>query len=392
LLALPDTTGFTRGNVYVIVDGSYGTKTLSTTTSGTSTITIRKANAGQDSGVTGYVSTLHDGTATFGALFVTTQYWIVDGITRTETNEWAAPAGYGISASEVRSSGFAGDDGDHSQYRYIDIGPAYTTTFVSGWGQPIYMTLQNDITFTRCALHNGVGALCQGSGSTNIVFEYCNIGPGWGKEALRAGNGGSCTGWIVRYCRFWDSSQTDPDDGTSGITAELGFWDYTGASTGVEVYGNWFYNSKTGGRNAVIVIGGDGSSWVGDGANGTKVYNNTFAGIADTNGTLVILNGTSTEAKNNLVYSAGSGFTASSSSNNVTASSDPFVSYSTRDYRIISTTGGTYPRNAGTNLGSPYDIDPLGVTRGGDGTWDVGAYEYNAGGSVPDAPSNFRLM
>ena len=36
----------------------------------------------------------------------------------------------------------------------------------------------------------------------------------------------------------------------------------------------------------------------------------------------------------------------------------------------------------GTSLASPYDVDMDGVTRGGDGVWDIGAYEYAAGGGT----------
>ena len=49
LMTLPDTTGFTRGDTYVLVDGSYGAKTLSKGDSGTTLITIRKAST-DDSG------------------------------------------------------------------------------------------------------------------------------------------------------------------------------------------------------------------------------------------------------------------------------------------------------------------------------------------------------
>lgn len=397
LLALPNTTGFTRGNTYIVVDGSYGSKTLSTATSSTTTITIKKASAA-DSAVAGYSSTLHDGQATFGTINIVTQYWILDGVTRTVTNSWTEPTGYGFRIDGITANSNNGDDADFSQVRYADIGATWETNpsagTIASYGNPIYLVYnQTDITFSYCALHNGVGTLMQGAGANNITFEYCDIGPGWGKEALRGGNFSSSAGWIIRYCRFWNASQTDPNDGTSGITAEIGIWKwFSGATSGFEVYGNWFYNNTTGGRNAVIVIGGTNNGWEGDGANGTKCYNNTFAGLADKAGSLVILNGASTEAKNNLSYDAGSGYTASTTSNNVASTSNPFVGFSTQDYRIVSTTGGTYPRNAGANLGSPYNTDPLGVTRGADGTWDVGAYEYDAGGSAPNAPTNLRLI
>lgn len=383
LATLPTTTGFTRGNVYVVVDGSYGSKTLSTATSSTTTITIRKANA-SDSAVTGYASNLHDGVAVFGTLTIRTQYWIVDGITRTESNTWTAPTGYGMSADAITASSGDGDDADNSQFRYMDLGPTYAVNpsagTINGYDKIINLVFnQTNITFTRCAIHNGKGTLVQGAGSDNLTFEYCDFGPGWGKEAIRGGNLSLSTGWIIRHCRFWNSSQTDPNDGSSGITAEIGIWDAdSGSFDGHEVYGNWFFNEHTGGRNAIIVIGGDGVNWLGVSGSNNKVYNNTFAGIADPSAfsTVLLNGGTGNEARNNYAYDNGEAvsYSANTTSNNVAAGADNFVNYATLDLRLAGAT------TAGFTLSAPYDTDPLGTTRGGDGTWDVGAYEYNAGG------------
>jgi hypothetical protein len=37
------------------------------------------------------------------------------------------------------------------------------------------------------------------------------------------------------------------------------------------------------------------------------------------------------------------------------------------------------PTTAGSPLASPYNTDLLGKTRGADGTWDRGAFEFDAG-------------
>lgn len=387
LATLPNTTGFTRGNIYIIVDGSYGSKTLSTVASGTSTITIKKASAA-DSGVAGYATTLHDGVATFGTITVATQYWIVDGMTRTESFTWTAPTGYGFSASSIFASSGDSHDADNSQFRYIDIGSAYdenpSAAVITNYSECIYLVYnQTDITFTRCAIHNYKGTGLQGAGSDNLTFEYCDIGPGWGKEALRGGNGSISSGWIIRYNRFYQSSQTDPNDPTSGITAEIGIWSWTGTATGHAIYGNVFYNNKTGGRNAVIAVGGDNSGWPGDGADGTVCYNNTFAGMPEDGAFgMIDLNGASTIVRNTLFWDTlGVGIGATTTSDNDDAVSDPFVSYSTKDFRLSGPTG------PGFTLSTPYNTDPSGNTRGTDGTWDVGAYEFVDGTGNPPASS-----
>lgn len=50
--------------------------------------------------------------------------------------------------------------------------------------------------------------------------------------------------------------------------------------------------------------------------------------------------------------------------------SDPFVDAAGLDFHLV---GATEP---GAELGSPYDRDPDGTTRGSDGAWDRGAYEF----------------
>jgi hypothetical protein len=371
-----------RGLTYCLADGSYGSKTLSTAASGTTTITIVKATttdhgATANGGDDGWVSTLGDGQASWTSINVQTPYWIVNGATRTASNTWTAPTGYGFAARSIESVSDNFEDGSHSTFSYIDIGPAYDTTYSAGGtdSQPFNVQGQTDITLSRCALHNYIHTGVQGSGTNNLTIEYCHIGPGWGKEAIRGGNGSATDNWIIRYNRFWNASQTDPDDGTSGITAEIGIWDAgSGSFDGNAVYGNWFFNQFSGGRNAIIVIGGDGGGgWNGVTGSNNVVYNNTFAGIAEASvfADILLNGGTGNIARNNLFYSAASTVvSANTTSDNDVAGADPFVDYTNRDFRL---SGATSP---GFSLSSPYTSDPNSCTRGGDGTWDVGAFEY----------------
>lgn len=373
LATLPNATSFVRDNTYVIVDGSYGSKTLSTVASGTTRIIIRKANAAQDSGVAGYSSTLHDGVASFGTITFRTTYFTVDGVTRTESNGWSAPAGYGISATQVRSSSIDGDNGDFGIAQYIDAGDPYSLTY-SGGDEAFYLFGLSNFTVSRCAAHMSIHALMQAANTDGLTVEYTHFGPGWGKEAIRGGNGGG-SNWIIRHNRFWNSSQIDPNDGTSGITAEIDIFgdDGAGAYANNAFYGNWFYNEHSGGRNSTLAVGGQG--FTGTAAN-CVAYNNTFAGIAESSVfAMVLLSGTGNIARNNLFYDCvDTDVNANTVSDNDVAGADPFVNYATLDLRL---SGATSP---GTTLASPYDTDPLGTTRGSDGTWDVGAFEFDSGG------------
>jgi hypothetical protein len=391
LLALPNTTGFGRGNTYVLVDGSYGSRTLSTVASGDTQITIRKAYDG-DSGVSGYSGSLHDGQAIFTSIIDHTPYWIVNGITRTETTRIEAPAGYGIRITgSIEANSGNGNNASYSEFSYLDIGGTWSE---AGWSSAVCIMdsealrlvyNQNNITFTRCVFHNSGhnGALAMVHGSSYITWDRCDFYFGWGKATLASPNV-NCSYWTVKYCRFWNASQYDQcaDIEGAGLTCEIGSYADDLTPTGHEMYGNIFYHTGSdSGRNASIAFAGMG--FVNTNAYNCKVYNNTFVIPESCSSALINLYGGSGNiVRNNLFYNCGStSIVANTSSNNATAGSDPFVDYANRDFRLSGPTTGGY------SLSSPYDVDPAGVTRGVDGTWDLGAYEYGGGGSASLSPS-----
>lgn len=145
------------------------------------------------------------------------------------------------------------------------------------------------------------------------------------------------------------------------------------------VYGNIWYNGQIYAR----VLESQ------DGVNGpVYFYNNTMDGLWNT---WLTANGGSwasgSVASNNIYWNCNQGGPTRSydfcsgtctGSGSISNGSNPFVNLTGHDYRIVSTTGVSYPRDKGTDLGAPYSADMLGVTRGGDGTWDIGAYEHNS--------------
>jgi hypothetical protein len=62
------------------------------------------------------------------------------------------------------------------------------------------------------------------------------------------------------------------------------------------------------------------------------------------------------------------------------AGASPFVSLSSQNYRLVSSTASNYPRNQGTPIANTsfasFNIDPDAHIRGADGSWDIGAFEY----------------
>ena len=57
-----------------------------------------------------------------------------------------------------------------------------------------------------------------------------------------------------------------------------------------------------------------------------------------------------------------------------------FTSIANKDFSLKTAVGG------GMSLPSPFNIDPNGVTRGGDSAWDRGAYEFGSSGVVVIQP------
>ena len=67
---------------------------------------------------------------------------------------------------------------------------------------------------------------------------------------------------------------------------------------------------------------------------------------------------------------------------------DPFVNRAGGNYYLANGTSV----NTGASLGAPYSTDMLGITRGTDGKWDRGAFEFNAGDLVaPSPPQGLRV-
>lgn len=196
---------------------------------------------------------------------------------------------------------------------------------------------------------------------------------------------------IVRNSIFKDSCQRDIEDPTSGCTAEIALWDGSNFDNN-EVYGNVFYKTTTEiNTGGVVVIGGDGTGFVGPSTSNSKIYNNTLAGYRDGQARLIINGGSGNSCQNNIWYDiangVGTGCTANSSSNNEVLSDAPFVSYEVGDFHLVAAT------SPGTILGSPYNVDLSGVLRGADDNWDLGAYEYTAGGSTKlMSPTNLRVV
>lgn len=384
-----------RGDTYWLADGNYGSRNFND--AGTATITLKKATPASHGTSTGWSDAYGAGQATFSNMNFDAGNYVIDGAKRNESN-WADSASYGIRNSggvySSRLSSSSGTCADNLTLRYVDIGAPVGSGVSSAGSSGLYLggfgsgsLACDNWTLHRSHVHNTkIHVQCAGCNALKI--EYTHFGTGWGKEAIRGQVYAS--NMVVRHSVFKDSCQRDPADATSGCTGEIALWDGSGFDNN-EVYGNVFYKTtneiNTGG---VIIIGGNGSSWVGPGGANTKVFNNTLSGYKD--GTaMILLNGSGTACKNNVWYGVasgvGTGCNSGSSSNNVVLSSSPFVSVSVGDFKL------TVATTSGAALPSPYDVDMKGTKRGADGVWDIGAFEYSNGAVVQlPAPVNLTIL
>jgi len=231
--------------------------------------------------------------------------------------------------------------------------------------------------------------------STDCVFEYCDL------HDSGCGNSGDFHPNMVEYC---GSSKNTFRYCTFRSWPVVGFmlWQNVGS---LYIYG-CIIRDVSGGSADFLWPSGTGA--VGGDQGPVILYNNTFVNAPLTIGrgnTLVF--GPGSVSRNNIFYDTkttidhsgnwlfetyGYNFTNLSSGggmSGITNGSNPFVDLTNRDLHIISTITATLPRDKGFALSAPYNVDRDGMTRGGDGKWDIGAYENatSSGSSTLEDPS-----
>lgn len=219
-------------------------------------------------------------------------------------------------------------------------------------------TLDHD-TVTDNGWHSDIDAahddVMEYTGSARLVIRYCHW-EHWHAEGIMAWGGFGQAGQITMYGNVFK------DCGVSVVWPSN-----NGQSSAGPLY---FYNN--------IVINGyaclDQSAncaW----APGSQARNNIYWGTDVYGGPWNWPIGDRDYEFGSTANLAGSG------THSIKNGSNPFKNYSGGDYHIVATIGATYPRDKGVALASTYNIDPDGIVRGLDGTWDIGAYEY---GGVAD--------
>jgi hypothetical protein len=398
---------FVRGDTYLIKGGStYNARTLNTAVSGTTPIYILGATTANAGSIPGWsnsysVDKSEGGSqASFGYSFsITTSYWVWDGTAGPKFS--SDPTAYGF---YVNTSAYGGSSeldgilvGNMSNQTITDITLAHFSAIAPS----------QNITKECIALGPGsTGGIVNNFTASNFYVS------GWEGFVMTANGGSAISGMIVQYGMFmnhWASSahhgewiNANSREITNDIIRWNHFENYTAGTTNFtsnivannskhtycQIYGNVFYNTLT--TNDLI-----GDTSVAPMQN-CQIYNNTF--VSNTVAMNVAIGGqrgdsTGNTVYNNLFYNQANAsviswtrdynaYFSSGSGNGEThkqvGSGSPFVSnYITSDsFQLSSHTMSGMNTNS---LLPGNNVDANGVTRGIDGVWDIGAYQFTTG-------------
>lgn len=373
----------TRGQVACVADGTYDSVTFNVATSGTTTITFKKATVADHGSDTGWVDSMGNGQAIIdGRLRFESNYWVIDGATGGGPNGWTSGFGFYIDRTALSDgSGVQTADGvTNITLRHTEIaghGPDGGSPVAQQDGLNI-LTGSGHL-FSSLYIHD-TGRTIVFSRADSTVFEYLYTGK------FESCGGTSCadatdtehaeafsiwkTGIVSGVTLRW--SVITHGEGTGGFLCEC---------DDVKIYGNVFVKLA-------------GTSWQGNGAVGTwtadtltnlKVYNNSFIDVGIPIGDFN--SDDSGEFINNVFYSTSDIETASfdplthsfnhyvdsvspTEATKTSGTGDPFTDYLNLNFGLIGNT------TAGTDLGSPYNVDLCGTTRT---TWTRGALEFGSG-------------
>jgi hypothetical protein len=416
---------WTRGDIYYVASGSYGSATFSQGASGSNVIEIRAAVGGSgDHGTDTGWSDSFEGQALFSAINFNTSYWTLNGQKRG--SDWTS--GYLIKVNHTGTGGQAIHLGSGSAVTNVTI------DYVEAQGSNVHQDGAsdegiectpgpcNDTTIAHSWVHN-VGcdnlSFNQNVGQ-NLTVEYSwisynNFGPT--TAAHCQGIQTTFSSMILRYNVWQDIQSSGVITDAAGGNAPITFWD---------IYGNIFFwdaawNAQWSGDGRVGEDNGIVGIYSLSGTNGTlRLYNNTIDGLAlgsrnnCTSQATYINSGMHLTAivENNIWSNIGSGCATGggnaggtvdyngyykvsggkgdNGSHSFTSNINPYVNEPAGTIAGFMLTADT---PAGVQLASPYNMDMLGTPRGSNGLWDIGALQISGTtSSLPPVPQGLHVV
>lgn len=426
-------SSMTRGDTYYLGAGSYGYVNFNTSDSGTTLITVKAPTSSDNCTNTGWNAGTMQGSAIFSstgnepALDVQSDYWTFDGqyglggtvaggdITLSDYGiqaNWGSGANtlaiirLGLSGNPVTgitmrhiakngSNGAPNYDGSSTcedglvaysgssnllfEYNFFEnSGGAYNFAGVSN------ATVQYTMNMTNYSIGG-----CHGdhvnfpNGANNLTFRYNQWRSSSGTAVFDMPCGTCTTSSNVYFYGeqiYWvDSDQCRIPNGTLGACAvgDAIVW----ASSGEGVTGNFYFINNTidnmsgthfTGNSWTMPFNSSGTTW------GTVLYEGNIISNSVAVTTPACGSGntcTSYSWDHNAYYNTTN--TADTDTNKQVFSSSPFVNESGLNFQLVADT------TAGVSFSSPYNQDPNGNTRGADGTWDRGAFQFVSGLNPP---------
>ncbi len=385
-------TNLNRGATYYIADGDYSSKSLVfyTTESGVQYITIKKATSNDHGTNTGWQSSYGDGQANWATLWIARSYYKFDGQTGGGPGSWTSGYGFEIYSTPSADTNYVtigknSNEVNNVEIKHVKVGGPSPPT--AGYGRGAYLPptypARRNITLSYNYFHDcGDVMVTTYDGIYNLLLEYNRFERTASSETSH-GTGielGDVRGADIRYNQFVDIIGTGIIGGYNTASNDI--------LDNIKIYGNLFFNTPSffppGAWNGIVytVSGALGtvSNWA--------FHDNTIymvepvsinVGICESYSNCVSSGHT---AYNNLFYvnqapswndvdhSNNACNHAISETNFQPLTSNPFVDSTNYDFHL---TAGT---TAGMTLSSPYNVDMEGNTRGADGVWDRGAYEY----------------
>lgn len=368
-----------RGAKYYLASGEYPDHAFNDPVSGEQVIGLVKAVATDHGGDEGWDATMGQGSADFGPVQFVTGYFLVDG----QTGIGGDGSSYGISISshgceEQRDTLVTfpwNTEATNISLRHVDIqqcGHRGDPTTGSEDAIYSYTAGVTRLAIKNCYVHDAFRVLLLLQNSSDILIEGTTFARAGMHHEAGSINLRSSSAVAIRRNVFIDSY---------GV-----FMTFQDCS-GVEVSGN-VVRGKLPDWEVWAAI------WVTNGGSDISVTNNTFynlaglnVGIRDDSGAsgLTVRNNLWARSRTNQIMLAGEHSHNAFFDNRREGSllderitedhkqvleTDPFVDDAAWDLRLA------IPTEAGIPLPPPRDLDLMGQTRGADGVWDRGAYEY----------------
>lgn len=412
-----------RGATYFLAAGTYGGYTFDDEVSGQNYIYIKKATAANHGTDIGWSASYASEVAKFaGSLEINSSFIDIDGVTGSIVNGIKVSQ-YGIEIQPVSPSDV------------LRFGPNVTNVnlkHIDAHNYPEGTAKDDMVSFNMILKATG--------GTANIYVGHSYFHDTHGCFFQYVG----ANGWTLEHNYFSRNRSTAEwhaggmcDHSSDNMTVRYNVWeDIDGSAVfdlisgpdianNWQIYGNVFWHTPTYGAGLAAIIGVWDDASNSRTATNWKVYNNTILNISGIDSMYFASAATSNvDIKNNYwycnrqddsyssyVYISGSGVSYDynfysacahpgsfqpgpheptlywgpncqlSSSN-----TNPFSSWPSGNFHLSSPTTPGYP------LASPFNVDIEGKTRGADGVWDRGAYEFNGNSVEMFPPARLRTV